>query len=141
MLFADSMSLLWFSYYGLSLLVLLAVYFGLAFLPRLPRLIVTWGVAGAMWMPASYRLPLVEEGEFYSGWAPSAMVAAVGFFEHSASALRNGLLWSVLGVALGAGIGIALWWWRRPAPVEQAPARRQVEEEPQPTRRREPVIR
>ena len=66
MLFADSMSLLWFSYYGLSLLVLLAVYFGLAFLPRLPRLIVTWGVAGAMWMPASYRLPLVEEGEFYS---------------------------------------------------------------------------
>ena len=61
MLFADSMSLLWFSYYGLSLLVLLAVYFGLAFLPRLPRLIVTWGVAGAMWMPASYRLPLVEE--------------------------------------------------------------------------------
>lgn len=141
MLFADSMSLLWFSYYGLSLLVLLAVYFGMAFLPRLPRLIVTWGVAGAMWMPASYRLPLVEEGEFYSGWAPSAMVAAVGVFENSASALRNGLLWLVLGIALGAGIGVALWWWRRPAPVEDTPARRQVEEDPQPTRRREPVIR
>ena len=120
MLFADSMSLLWFSYYGLSLLVLLAVYFGLAFLPRLPR--------------------LVEEGEFYSGWAPSAMVAAVGVFENSASALRNGLLWLVLGIVLGAGIGVALWWWRRPAPVEDTPARRQVED-PQPTRRREPVIR
>ncbi|XQU09702.1 hypothetical protein P4544_08490 [Halomonas sp. LY9] len=51
------------------------------------------------------------------------------------------MLWLVLGVALGACIGIALWWWRRPAPVEDTPARRHVEEEPQPTRRREPVIR
>ncbi|WP_404377291.1 hypothetical protein [Vreelandella aquamarina] len=141
MLFADSMSLLWLSYYGLSLLVLLAVYFALALLPRLPRLVITWCVAGAMWMPASYRLPLVEEGEFYSGWAPSAMVAAVGVLEHSASALRNGLLWVVLGVVLGAGVSVALWWWRRPAPIEEAPSRRQVEDDPQPTRRREPVIR
>ncbi|HBA00185.1 MAG TPA: hypothetical protein DCX04_13495 [Halomonas sp.] len=140
MLFADSMSLLWFSYYGLSLLVLLAVYFALSFLPRLPRLVMTWCVAGAMWMPANYRVPLVDEGSFYTGWAPSAMVAAVGFFEHSASAMRNGLLWAVLGVALGAGIGIALWWRRRPSAVEPTP-RRQAEEEPQPTRRREPVIR
>ncbi len=62
MLFADSMSLLWLSYYGLSLLVLLAVYFALALFPRLPRLVITWCVAGAMWMPANYRLPLVEEG-------------------------------------------------------------------------------
>lgn len=141
MLFADSMSLLWLSYYGLSLLVVLAIYFALAWLPRLPRLVITWGMGGVMWMPANYRLPLVEEGEFYTGWAPSAMVAAVAFFEHSASGLRNGLLWAILGIALGACVGIALWWWRRPMPVEEAPARRQSVEEPQPVRRREPVIR
>ena len=141
MLFADSMSLLWPSYYGLSLLVMMAIYFALAWLPRLPRLAITWAVAGIMWMPANYRLPLVEEGEFYTGWAPSAMVAAMGFFEHGVSGLRGGLLWALLGMALGACVGIVLWWWRRPMPVEEAPARRQRAEEPQPVRRREPVIR
>ncbi|WP_434985067.1 hypothetical protein [Vreelandella zhaodongensis] len=140
MLFEDSMSLLWLSYYGLSLLVLVAVYFALAFLPRLARLLLTWSVAGAMWVPAGYRLPLVEEGEFYTGWAPAAMVSAVAFLEHSANALRGGLLWLMLGVALGACVGIALWWWRRPQFVEESDQGRDVEEDPQPTRRREPVI-
>lgn len=140
MLFANSMSLLWLSYYGLSLLILVATYFALAWLPRLPRLVVTWCVAGAMWVPASFRLPLVEEGEFYTGWAPAAMVAAVGFLENNTGALRGGLLWLILGLAVGACVGIALWWWRRPQPIHDTPQRRQAEEDPQPARRREPVI-
>ncbi|MEA2119369.1 hypothetical protein [Halovibrio sp. HP20-50] len=140
MLSTDSMSLLWLSYYGLSLLVIVAVYFALTFLPRLPRLVLTWSIAGAIWAPASFRLPLIEEGEFYTGWAPSAMVSAVGFLENNGAALRGGLMWLVLGVALGALIGIALWWWRRPSEYEV------VDDEPENNsnvdaqRRREPVI-
>lgn len=137
MLFGNSMSLMWLSYYGLSLIVLIAVYFALAWLPRLPRLVLTWVVAGAMWMPARFRLPLVEEGEFYTGWAPAAMVSAVGVLEGGAG-LRDGLLWLILGMALGACVGIALWWWRRPQNIDEAPQPHEVEEKP--TRRREPVI-
>ncbi|MDN6179892.1 MAG: hypothetical protein L0I84_02640 [Halomonas subglaciescola] len=148
MLFADSMSLLWLTYYGVSILVLGAVYLALAFLPRLMRLPLTWAIGGAMWMPATFTLPLVEEGEFYTGWAPSAMVAAMGFLEGDSAAFGTGLLWLIAGVALGALIGIAMWWWRRPSPslqgsdrtppssgrhAEAAPA------EPAP-RRREPII-
>ncbi|RUR36119.1 hypothetical protein [Vreelandella populi] len=140
MLFANSMSLLWLAYYGISLLVVVAIYFALTFLPRLPRLVVTWGVAGAMWAPAMFRLPLIEEGEFYTGWAPAAMVAAVGFLEHDVGALRGSLLCLVAGIAIGAVIGVALWWWRRPTSAPPAKRVKEVEEDPQPIRRREPVI-
>lgn len=140
MLFANSMSLLWLTYYGISLLVMAAIYFALMFLPRLPRLVVTWGVAGAMWVPAMFRLPLVEEGEFYTGWAPAAMVAAVGVLEHDVSALRSGLLCLVAGITIGVVVGVALWWWRRPTSAPPAKRVKEVEEDPQPTRRREPVI-
>lgn len=140
MLFTNSMSLLWLSYYGLSLLVLLAVYFALVFLPRLPRLVITWAIAGAMWAPAGFRLPLVDEGEFYTGWAPSAMVAAVGFLEHNASAFRSGLIWLIVGVLLGACVGAALWWLRRPQYASEPQRGQPSTGEPQPTRRREPVI-
>ncbi|MCL5424657.1 hypothetical protein ACQKE4_12280 [Halomonas sp. NPDC076908] len=139
MLSGDSMSLLWLSYYGLSLLVIIAVYFTLALLPRLPRLVLTWVVAGAIWAPATFRLPLIEEGEFYTGWAPAAMVAAVGFLENNGSALRVSLLWLVLGMALGAVIGIALWWWRRPSDYEYIEEEEAMDDAP-PPRRREPVI-
>lgn len=140
MLFADSMSLLWLTYYGVSLLVLVAVYFALGLLPRLPRLVLSWGIAGAMWAPAHFRLPLVEEGEFYTGWAPSAMVAAVGVMESNASALRAGLTWLLVGVALGALVGVMLWWWRRPAASVDEEADGHVAPEPQATPRREPVL-
>lgn len=140
MLFANSTSLLWLSYYGLSLLVIAAVYFTFIFLPRLPRLVVTWAVAGAIWAPASFRLPLIEEGEFYTGWAPAAMVAAVGFLENSGAALRGGLMWLVLGMALGALIGVALWWWRRPSEAEYVLQEEERVDDDQPPRRREPVI-
>ena len=140
MLFANSTSLLWLSYYGLSLLVIVAVYFALTFLPRLPRLVLTWAVAGAIWAPASFRLPLIEEGEFYTGWAPSAMVAAVGFLENNGSALRGGLMWLVLGMALGALIGVALWWWRRSSNAEYVTQEEEPHDDQPPSRRREPVI-
>ena len=140
MLFANSTSLLWLSYYGLSLLVIVAVYFALTFLPRLPRLVLTWAVAGAIWAPASFRLPLIEEGEFYTGWAPSAMVAAVGFLENNRSALRGGLMWLVLGMALGALIGVALWWWRRSSNAEYVTQEEEPNDDQPPSRRREPVI-
>lgn len=140
MLFADSTLLLWLSYYGLSLLVIVAVYFAFTFLPRLPRLVLTWAVAGAIWAPASFRLPLIEEGEFYTGWAPSAMVAAVGFLENNGAALRGGLMWLVLGVALSALIGVALWWWRRPGEVEYIAQEEERADDDEAPRRREPVI-
>ncbi len=140
MLFANSTSMLWLSYYGLSLLVIGAIYFALTFLPRLPRLVLTWAVAGAIWVPATFRLPLIEEGEFYTGWAPAAMVAAVGFLENNGSALRGGLMWLVLGMALGALIGVALWWWRRPSTEEYVTQEETLDDEQPATRRREPVI-
>ena len=141
MLFENSTSLLWLSYYGLSLLVIVAVYFALIFLPRLPRLVLTWAVAGAIWAPAGFRLPLIEEGEFYSGWAPSAMVAAVGFLENNGAALRGGLMWLVLGMAIGALVGVALWWWRRPGDADYVTQQEEDDDSVQPPpRRREPVI-
>tara|TARA_R110000850_G_scaffold7720_13_gene28355 strand:+ start:1010 stop:1438 length:429 start_codon:yes stop_codon:yes gene_type:complete len=141
MLFENSTSLLWLSYYGLSLLVIVAVYFALIFLPRLPRLVLTWAVAGAIWAPAGFRLPLIEEGEFYTGWAPSAMVAAVGFLENNGAALRGGLMWLVLGMALGALVGVALWWWRRPGDADYVTQQEEDDDSVQPPpRRREPVV-
>ncbi|WP_346797655.1 hypothetical protein R5M92_02705 [Halomonas sp. Bachu 37] len=134
--------MLWVIYLGVSLLVLLAVYLGLAFLPRLPRLLLTWIVAGAMWAPASFRLPLIEEGEFYTGLAPAAMVSAVAFLEHSGAALRSGLIWLLLDMTLGALVGVALWWWRRPPSAERgSDAHTASPREPDETvQRREPVI-
>lgn len=143
MLLVNSMSLLWLSYYALSLIVLVAVYFALVWSPRLLRLLITWLVAGAMWVPANFQLPLVEEGEFYTGWAPAAMVAAVGVLDGGGMGLRDGLLWLVVGMTLGACVGVALWWWRRPQPIEQSSPRTsspRVSEAPNATHRREPVI-
>lgn len=148
MLFADSMSLLWLTYYGVSILVLGAIYLAFAFLPRLPRLLLTWAIGGAMWMPASFALPLVEEGEFYTGWAPSAMVTAVGFMEQDSAAFVGGLLWLLGGVVLGSLIGLALWWRRRPSheqddrtpPSAGTPRHAEATSAEPAHRRREPVI-
>lgn len=118
----DSMTLLWLSYGFLSLVVLLSGYLGLGFLPRLPRLVITWLVAGVMWMPARFRLPLLEEGEFYHGFAPAVMVAAIAFLEGKGSALVPAALLTGLGALVGAGVGLMLWWrGRRPDP----PARKE----------------
>jgi len=144
MLVEESMSLLWASYYGISLLVFVAVYLTLIILPRFFRLLLTWMVAGAMWAPARFSLPLVEEGEFYTGWAPSAMVTAVGFLEGNSSAFKEGLLWLLIGISLGALIGLALWWVRRPlSTVESdtsAESPRQSRQDAPASPRQEPVL-
>ncbi|WP_326521389.1 hypothetical protein [Halomonas kalidii] len=104
------MSLLWLSYGFLSLVVVLTGYLGLGFLPRLPRLVITWLVAGMIWVPARFRLPLLDEGEFYTGFAPAVMVAAVAFLERNASVMVPALLLLVAGGLAGAGVGLLLWW-------------------------------
>ncbi|MGY4878357.1 hypothetical protein ACLUEY_10805 [Vreelandella aquamarina] len=144
MLVEESMSLLWASYYGISLLVFVAVYLTLIILPRFFRLLLTWMVAGAMWAPARFSLPLVEEGEFYTGWAPSAMVTAVGFLEGNSSAFKEGLLWLLIGISLGALIGLALWWVRRPSSTVEsdtsAESSRQPLQDAPASPRQEPVL-
>lgn len=110
MLISDSISLLWLVYVVLSLVVLLTGYLGLAFLPRLPRLVITWLVAGVMWTPAHFRLPLLEEGEFYTGFAPAVVVTAVAFLEGNGAALMPATVLVAVGAGLGVVVGLLLWW-------------------------------
>ncbi|MEQ6887991.1 hypothetical protein ABE957_04790 [Halomonas sp. CS7] len=110
MLMSDSMPLLWLVYVVLSLVVLLTGYLGLGFLPRLPRLVITWAVAGVMWTPSHFRLPLLEEGEFYSGFAPAVMVAAVAFLEQNRETFLPVALLVIVGAGVGALLGLLLWW-------------------------------
>ena len=110
MLISDSMSLLWLVYGVLSLVVLLTGYLGLAFLPRLPRLVITWLVAGVMWVPAHFRLPLLEEGEFYTGFAPAVVVAAVAFLEDNGATFVSAAMLVAVGAGLGILVGLLLWW-------------------------------
>ncbi|WP_372612880.1 hypothetical protein [Halomonas sp.] len=104
------MTLLWLSYGFLSLVVLITGYLGLAFLPRLPRLVITWAVAGVMWVPARFQLPLLEEGAVYQGFAPAVIVAAVGSLEDNAQAMMPALLLTMVGAGMGVLIGLLLWW-------------------------------
>lgn len=110
MLISDSMPLLWLVYVVLSLVVLLTGYLGLGFLPRLPRLVITWAVAGVMWIPAHFRLPLLEEGEFYTGFAPAVVVAAVAFLEQNRETFLPAALLVAVGAGLGGMLGLLLWW-------------------------------
>ncbi|MBY5941883.1 hypothetical protein KUW00_13450 [Halomonas sp. DP5N14-9] len=122
MLISDSMSTLWLIYGALSLVVLLAGYLGLAFLPRLPRLVLTWAVAGVMWMPSMFELPLIEEGEVYSGQAPAIMVAAVAFMDGNNGVLVPAATRVIVGAAIGALFGLALWWSGRRRRLRKAEA-------------------
>lgn len=137
----DSMTLLWLSYGFLSLVVLVTGYLGLAFLPRLPRLVITWAVAGVMWMPAHFQLPLLEEGEFYRGFAPAVIVAAVGFLEDNSQAIMPALLLTMVGAGMGVVIGLLMWWRGRHA--SDHVDLEEDEEPPEPAvrrQRREPKI-
>ncbi|WP_108444669.1 hypothetical protein [Halomonas denitrificans] len=110
MLMSDSMPLLWLVYVVLSLVVLLTGYLGLGFLPRLPRLVITWAVAGVMWTPSHFRLPLLDEGEFYSGFAPAVMVAAVAFLENNRETFLPVALLVAVGAGVGGLLGLLMWW-------------------------------
>jgi hypothetical protein len=118
MLTTDSMSLLWLTYLGLSLVILVTGYLGLAFLPRLLRLPLTWAVAGILWVPTRFRLPLVEEGEFYTGMAPAVVVATVAFLERNATAMMSSALLVAAGAGLGIAVGLLQWWMLRPTDDE-----------------------
>lgn len=125
MLISDSMSLLWWSYAVLSLVVLLTGYLALGFLPRLPRLVITWAVAGLMWAPARFSLPLLEQGENYHGMAPAAVVAGLAFLEGDHSNLAEAMFVLVVMAAAGAAAGLLLWYLGR----GRAAARRQAKAE------------
>ncbi|NWN83758.1 MAG: hypothetical protein HLX48_12330 [Halomonas sp.] len=137
----ESMSLLWLSYGVLSLVILLTGYLGLAFLPRMLRLPITWLVAGVMWMPARFQLPLLDEGDVYTGLAPAVVVATVAFLERNAEALTPALTLTLLGAGLGVLFGLLLWWLGR---RRHQPATREAHDddtdEPRGAVRREPVL-
>ncbi|MFC3283420.1 hypothetical protein [Litchfieldella rifensis] len=145
MLISDSIPLLWLTYVLLSLVVLVTGYLGIRFLPFLPRLVITGMVAGSLWMPARFSLPLLEEGEFYTGLAPAVVVAGVSFLQHEGGAFASAMTFLLVGVAIGAATGVALWvLWRRRgdndgngAKKERAPRRA---DKPATGKRREPVI-
>ncbi|MCA1770084.1 MAG: hypothetical protein LC652_09130 [Halomonas sp.] len=106
----DSMTLLWLVYVVLSLVVLLTGYLGLAFLPRLLRLPITWLVAGVMWVPTRFRMPLLEEGEFYTGLAPAVVVTLVGFLEGDNGLMLPAMMLTAAGAAAGVAFGLLLAW-------------------------------
>lgn len=110
MLATDSMSLLWLSYLALSLVVLVSGYLGLAFLPRLLRLPITGLVAGMLWVPTRFRLPLIEEGEFYTGLAPAVVVATVALLDGNTTVLMSAGLLLAAGALLGMALGGLLAW-------------------------------
>ncbi|EPC03259.1 hypothetical protein L861_04835 [Litchfieldella anticariensis FP35 = DSM 16096] len=145
MLISDSMPLLWLVYVLLSLVVLATGYMSIRFLPLLPRLMVTGVVAGALWMPARFSLPLLEEGEFYTGLAPAVVVAGVAFLQRDGGAFGTALTLLVIAMVIGAMTGAALWWlWRRRGePDESKKEERAPRRSNQPAsgnKRREPVI-
>jgi hypothetical protein len=131
MLTSDSMSLLWLTYLGLSLVVLIAGYLGLAFLPRMLRLPITWAVAGIMWMPTRFRLPLIEEGEFYTGMAPAVVVATVAILERNASVLMSSGLLVAAGALLGMAVGILQVWLLRTNDVPEEGAKQRNQDKQQ----------
>ncbi|WP_217267789.1 MULTISPECIES: hypothetical protein [Halomonadaceae] len=113
MLVSDSMPLLWLIYALLSLVVLATGYMGVRFLPLLPRLALVGAVAGILWMPIRFRLPLVEEGEFYTGLAPAVLVGAISFLQRDGAMLSGAVALLLVAVTLGTAAGIGLWWLLR----------------------------
>lgn len=138
MLLSNSLPQLWLIYGLLSLVVLVTGHLAIRFLPRLPRWVVTGLVAGIIWMPASYALPTLDQAEPHSGIAPAVVVAAVAVLQGKGGAMAGAALMLVIGAALGAALGLAVWrLWRRPS----APTSRDAEPpEASSHERREPVI-
>ena len=131
MLATDSMPLLWLSYLALSLIVLVSGYLGLAFLPRLLRLPIAWLVAGMLWMPTRFQLPLIEEGEFYTGLAPAIVVATVALLDGNGTVLMSSGLLVAAGALLGMALGVLQAWWLQKRRIAADEAREGTEEKRQ----------
>ncbi|HET8790581.1 MAG TPA: hypothetical protein VFM75_05180 [Modicisalibacter sp.] len=112
MLISDSIPLLWLVYVALSLVVLVTGYLAIRWLPRLPRFVVTGVVAGMLWMPAGFTIPVLED-EVYAGLAPAIVVAAVAVLQGAWGDFGAALPLLLLGLGLGAGAGVLLWGWLR----------------------------
>lgn len=109
MLISDSMPLLWLCYVALSLVVLVAGYLAIRWLPRLPRFVITGLVAGMLWMPASFTLSPLEEGEAYTGRAPAVVVVGVAYLQQAGNSVSGAMALLLLGAGLGGGAGVLLW--------------------------------
>lgn len=142
MLISDSMPLLWWSYVALSLVVLVTGYLAIRWLPRLPRFVVTGVVAGLIWMPCSFTLPLLDADAAYHGMAPAVVVAGIAFLQHDAAALGAAVPLLLLGLALGAALGVLGWWGLRRRASQHANNDDDAGEDRDqaPVSRREPVI-
>ncbi|GHC31668.1 hypothetical protein [Aidingimonas halophila] len=142
MLISDSIPLLWVAYILLSVIVLVTGYLGIRFVPRLPRLMITGIVAGTLWMPWRFSLPLMEEeGGTYQGIAPAIVVTTVDFLQGGLKAAP--LVMVAIGALSGAMAGAAVWWfWPRQADGSSAggSASNKPEGGVERQERREPVI-
>ncbi|WP_198655847.1 hypothetical protein [Salinicola sp. CR57] len=109
MLFSDSLPQLWLSYGVLSLIVLVTGYLAVRWIPLLPRLILVGVVAGGLWAVAPFSLPLLQQGEAYSGLAPAIVVMAVGVIQHDGGQVAGAMPLLLVGAALGAALGLGAW--------------------------------
>lgn len=141
MLISDSIPLLWLSYVALSLVVLVTGYLAIRWLPRLPRFVITGMVAGMLWMPAGFTIPVLED-EVYNGLAPAIVVAAVAVLQNAWGDFGAALPLLLLGLGLGVGAGVLLWGWlrRRNEPDSHDDTSGGGGKTPLADKRREPVI-
>ncbi|WP_106478574.1 hypothetical protein [Phytohalomonas tamaricis] len=113
MLISDSLPLLWLCYGVLSLIVLAAGYFGVSFLPRLPRWALVGLVAGLLATPSTFSVPGPENQLGYSGWAPALIVAIVGQLQHDTGQMAGAGALLLVGMGIGAALGAAIALKRR----------------------------
>lgn len=143
MLISDSMPQLWLIYLVLSLVVLVTGHLGIRFLPRLPRWLVTGLVAGIIWMPGRYSLPLPDQDEPYVGMAPAVVMAAVAFLQGDGAGLAMASVLLMIGGGIGAALGVLVWHRSRRRGDSRPAERRQDGGKGKPAtsgERREPVI-
>jgi len=97
--------LLWLYYAILSLIVLVAGYFAIGFLPRLLRWTITGLVAGIIWTPWVFNIAATHDSPAYTGLAPAIINVAMDILAH-----RGGISFVVLliGAVIGAVLGATL---------------------------------
>lgn len=105
MLLSNSLPVLWLYYALLSLIVLVAGYFAIGFLPRLLRWTITGLVAGIIWTPWVFNIAATHDSPAYTGLAPAIINVAMDVLAH-----RGGISFIVLliGGLIGAVLGATL---------------------------------